>query len=390
MSIPAVPDGHYPPFAVVTPTDHSAWIIIGTAFGLSCVLLFSVIRICIRLTISPPFGLDDVFVGSATVLSVVQSAITLYAASLGLGKSIELVTPDALVKVQKLFYASTILFIIALGLSKCSIVALLLRMTRKKRQLRIFRATLVLLALWTVASTFATALRCNLKHPWILVGERCPGFALRLQVFGALDAATELIMVSLAIYLVWNLQLSKTNKAIVVIAFCLRFPIIVAIGFRLHSFDAAGLAVNPTLVGTLFIIWSQTEVDFSIIASTIPTLRRFVSGLATYYGALDQKKANEESSYEIRSGSQMLMSQLTATGKSADHDGRYPLQTEATSTNAPYGRNNLTGNHCWATAHVMAQDTNSVQSNDSQQMIIKKDVAWTVERAPEKGSQLLS
>ncbi len=122
MPAPAVPEGQAPPFAVVTPTDHSAWIIIATAFGLSCVLLFSFIRLFIRLTIAPPFGLDDAFLGSATVcfpciryisqrclatyhhlqvISIVQSSITLYAASLGLGKSIELVNPEGLAKVQK-------------------------------------------------------------------------------------------------------------------------------------------------------------------------------------------------------------------------------------------------------------------------------------------------
>lgn len=87
----------------------------------------------------------------------------------------------------QLFYAVTILFVIALGLSKCSIVALLMRMTRKKRQLQVFRATLAALAAWTVASTFATALQCNLRYPWILVGERCPG--LVCQGFLAISSA---------------------------------------------------------------------------------------------------------------------------------------------------------------------------------------------------------
>ncbi len=67
MSAFIVPDGHAPPFASVTPTDHSAWIIIGTAFGLSCVLLFSVIRICARTSNAPRFALDDAFLASATV-----------------------------------------------------------------------------------------------------------------------------------------------------------------------------------------------------------------------------------------------------------------------------------------------------------------------------------
>lgn len=131
MFPPVVPEGQSPPFAVVTPTDHSAWIIIATALGFSCVLLFSFIRLGVRLTIAPPFGLDDVFLGAATVslpsirympwifsddiffwsrlvtdqhaqvVSFAQTSTVLYAVSLGLGKSIELVKPERLVQVQK-------------------------------------------------------------------------------------------------------------------------------------------------------------------------------------------------------------------------------------------------------------------------------------------------
>lgn len=67
MSSFEVPEGHSEPFLVVTPSDKSAWIIIATAFGLTFVLLFGIIRVCVRLTIAPPFGLDDIFQGCSTV-----------------------------------------------------------------------------------------------------------------------------------------------------------------------------------------------------------------------------------------------------------------------------------------------------------------------------------
>jgi len=62
-----VPPGYYPPFAVVTKTDHTAWIFIATALGLGCTLLFGGIRVSIRSTISPGVGWDDYLVGSSTV-----------------------------------------------------------------------------------------------------------------------------------------------------------------------------------------------------------------------------------------------------------------------------------------------------------------------------------
>ncbi len=62
-----VPPGQSPPFTVVTDTDHEAWIVVATAFGLCCSLLFGGIRIFVRLTIARGVGLDDALLGVATV-----------------------------------------------------------------------------------------------------------------------------------------------------------------------------------------------------------------------------------------------------------------------------------------------------------------------------------
>lgn len=62
-----IPSGYHPPFAVVTDTDHTAWIIIAAALGLSMILLFSAIKIFIRWSISPRVGLDEAFLAAATV-----------------------------------------------------------------------------------------------------------------------------------------------------------------------------------------------------------------------------------------------------------------------------------------------------------------------------------
>lgn len=65
MSTP-VPYVH-PPLLEVTPTDHTAWIVITTFLGLCCALVTALLRIFVRLVISPPFGHDDTIVLVATV-----------------------------------------------------------------------------------------------------------------------------------------------------------------------------------------------------------------------------------------------------------------------------------------------------------------------------------
>jgi hypothetical protein len=64
---PYVPDGYYPPFAAVTDTDHSAYIIIAVSLGVTFVLLSSLIRIFLRISFLQSAGLDDTFLAAGTV-----------------------------------------------------------------------------------------------------------------------------------------------------------------------------------------------------------------------------------------------------------------------------------------------------------------------------------
>lgn len=62
-----VPDGYYPPYAVITDTDHGGYIIIAVALGLTFVLISSVLRIALRIGAVQKPGLDDTFLAVATV-----------------------------------------------------------------------------------------------------------------------------------------------------------------------------------------------------------------------------------------------------------------------------------------------------------------------------------
>lgn len=62
-----IPTGYSPPLAIVTEDDHTAWIMVASALGLACTLLFGGIRVFVRSTICPGIGMDDIFLAGATV-----------------------------------------------------------------------------------------------------------------------------------------------------------------------------------------------------------------------------------------------------------------------------------------------------------------------------------
>lgn len=57
----------YPPLLIVDSNHHGAWVAISAAIGLTITFFCLLIRLYVRLAISPPFGKDDVTLVVASV-----------------------------------------------------------------------------------------------------------------------------------------------------------------------------------------------------------------------------------------------------------------------------------------------------------------------------------
>ena len=167
---------------------------------------------------------------------------------------------------------------------------------------------------------------------------------------------------------------------------------IAAIGLRLGIYNSTSQSTNPTLYEAQFIAWTQTEMNYSVISATIPTLRPLVNNLATYYGGGHGDSGNV---YGDGSGGSFVR-----PGVSATHDGVYQmssLKSKAWSKNRDKPQN-LEGNKGSTYSYGVAGgrqgantrhdggvdtrhdlDGTSLGSNDSQKMIIRNDVTWQVQ-----------
>ncbi|KAK0261592.1 hypothetical protein LTR35_017845 [Friedmanniomyces endolithicus] len=368
------PAGQYPLFTVVTEADHTAWIVIATALGIPIILVFGAIRIFVRRTAG--VGFDDILLALATFFAIVQASIILSACSYGLGKGVDLIQQKALGKIQQLYYASTIFFIIALALSKGSVAALLLRLCATDIHRHILKAVLAYVAILMTASILIVALQCDLTHPWALVQEKCPGMFIRLQVISALDIAFELAVVALSISLVYGLQAPLATKISVVSAFSFRLLLLIVIALRLATFPSSGLTTNPTLRLDLFIVWTQTELNWSIISATVPSLRPFLRGLNTYTGTLSENSADPKLRHQGHRALYML-SNLDNKGRKdrSTHDHSPPRSVLEILNPGMSSSEERKGTFAPGTE----LDATSLGSNDSRGMIIRKDVTWTVD-----------
>ena len=176
---------------------------------------------------------------------------------------------------------------------------------------------------------------------------------------------------AIPISLVWGLNAAIATKINVVLGFSFRllyanqnqhiclayvditaYRLLMIIAFRLQTFPKDGLTANPTLRLVHFIVWTQTELNWSIVSATIPSLRPFLQGFSTYTGALSEYSNDSARRYQSHHSGHVL-SELD----SINHGSKSSMQM-----NNPLVRQRAT-----------ERDATSVGSNDSQGMIIRKD-----------------
>lgn len=174
----------------------------------------------------------------------------------------------------------------------------------------------------------------------------------------------------------------------------------------IHSHD-------PTLIGIPMSIWTQIELNFSLIACTIFCLRPFMVAVSTNYGTAgdstlessagrSRKNTTSGSRSAGRSGTggsfalrslkrslkkdiSVLSSSSTAVERDRDRAGFNPLKEGVELATIPQGPTSPITTT--VTAAVEAEpgtrrhgdDRSSVGSNDSTKLIIKKDVQYSVQ-----------
>ncbi|MCJ1291175.1 hypothetical protein MMC34_002718 [Xylographa carneopallida] len=384
-AIPTAISGQAPPFAVISPTDQSGLVIMAAAVGMSFVFVASLIRWYVRREVSNSFARDDAVIVIATVFSVLQTITVFVSVAHGFGKSIDLIGPSDLASIQKAQYADDILYIITLWLTKSSAALLFMRLTPDQNHVRAAKAVLAISTVWVVVSLFMVALRCQLSTPWMDYDGQCTNLFLRWQIISAIDIITEIALFAVAIYIVQGLQMPLRRKATVVLAFAFRLLLIIPIAFRLHYINSIVWLANPPLDLSTATLLTQVELNYGIIAATIPCLRPFMKATTTNFGAAANTQSpsgtngpKSQEHYGLSSVASNLKPQASRSGnleKRAVGVSEGPVDIQKMYTSEGFG-NGATVTQC---ERNVRPDQQSVESFGSEQIIIKRAVDVTVE-----------
>lgn len=96
-----IPAGHNAPAITLDENHHGSWLVICSAFGLVIVLLTLIIRVYLRMRVSPPFAADDIALTAATALAVTQCSLVFAGVHKGDGTSLDLIKDENLVPIQQ-------------------------------------------------------------------------------------------------------------------------------------------------------------------------------------------------------------------------------------------------------------------------------------------------
>lgn len=266
----------YYTFSPVTATDRAgvAWV----AAILS--LMFTILTLATRFQIKAhTLGRDDWLIAAATVFGLGQYIAVYVGLDKGVGRSSALLTQSYARELGEAVLASEILFILSIMLSKLSVVYFMKRLFTRDHSLAWWacHVGIVITVIWGLASALAVSVGCGPSR--ILYGpERCPGKLLRWELVISFDAALEVSYVLLAVAMVYPLQMKMWIKSTVVFAFA--FRLVCAVLAALHGTWIAKYvrSSDPGLTIADVLVWQQVCLGYSLIATTIPTLKNFVRG----------------------------------------------------------------------------------------------------------------
>ncbi|KAI9744980.1 MAG: hypothetical protein M1835_002655 [Candelina submexicana] len=346
-------------------------------------------RIAIRLTINGPFKGDDFTITAATVIGIGQTIITFAEVGAGYGKKEAILSSSSLVEIQKRNYAGELLYIVAMCLSKLSTSLLVARLTRSAGHLTATRIVAGISIVWGVAAILTIAIRCKYSEPWLVIRNQCPDMAARWIAVGALGLVIEVLLLGLPIYLVWDLQMPMISKVIVVFAFAFRLPVLVAGIIRLRYLVPKLNSSDYTFDTVYGLVCTQIELHYSLMAATIPCMKPFVKAFHTGYLGTAARQTNYGYGYgtgtfgnsdKTDHGRSFALQSMRS--RSADERKNVEPQRQKSTHNLKLQEKELRPDMADSTVFIehnqVQEESGSVTSHGSDQMIIRRTVGWDI------------
>ena len=255
----------------------------------------------------------------------------------GLGRDIWTLTDVQITNVLKYYYMGEIFYVVALGISKISILFFYLRVFPAKSFRVLTYSVMGVCAAYTVAFFFATTIQCwpiNLAwNQWDGLHQgRCNDIHLQGWIAAAINIALDAVVMILPMKHLAALNMSLKKKVMVMSMFSVGIFVIFVSAIRLYSLIHFASTQNITWNYVDAGIWSLIEINVSIICGCMPAHRLLIvklwpkmrSNLASSMN-ISSKKSTNVSTTDSQIPPEKVITRISYKPKARDEDNFIPL-----------------------------------------------------------------
>lgn len=292
----STPAGPPPPQNLITDDDKSALIEVVTLMFMVLSILACLVRTGTKLYMIKTVKWDDILVIIATVVAIAQSVTVIIGTGTGLGQrynTLDSSQSEGFLKVQ---YAASLLFIVAIGLTKVS-GAMSIHNMAQNRQKIFIRICEIVCAIWSASAFFVVLFGCEMPAPWNYTQPRkCIDRTAFWTYYSAFNIVSDLAIISLVITNVRHIQTSWAKKALVMGVFGSRILVTPAIIAQIYLTERAGRSTDYS-----FAVWDSTVAIelvqcLALVTVCIPNLKPFLDSLESGQIRIDDMRRQGKSS----------------------------------------------------------------------------------------------
>ncbi|CAI7668089.1 unnamed protein product [Penicillium palitans] len=193
-----------------------------------------------------------------------------------MGKRQSALSTQQVIDVEKTLYASDLLYVLALSLTKISVLEFLNKLCVNKSHKIVCFWTSIVVLVWTFPVFFTLAFKCGAPRPWEMDNGKCIDTFRFWAAISSVDIVTEIIICLLPIYIIKPVQVSFGKKVPVVVAFAYRLTVIIATIMRLVFMHNAPNSTDMTQSAFETRITTQCVLCVTLITACIPCLKPFL------------------------------------------------------------------------------------------------------------------
>ncbi|KAF7923594.1 hypothetical protein EAE99_006853 [Botrytis elliptica] len=257
--------------------------------GVACAALAlpwiaGILRFYVRIGIQKFFGPEDWLTVASITIHTALCGLLLRSLAFGLGAHIYNINSDYLDELAKYIFASELLYVITMAITKVSIGVYFLRLANKRYQFWIIYSVMAIAVLVSMAYFIFVLLQCQpISYFWNMF-DNGSGFCLSTSTranvtyaHAAMSALTDWAYGILPITFVWKMKMNPRTKLSVVLILSLGFFASTATIVRIYYINKLSQTTDYTWEGINLVKWSIIEPAIALTAASFATLRPLFS-----------------------------------------------------------------------------------------------------------------